>query len=43
LAYRYFKVNGDDGHMYFIRHDAITSRWELSRTDLREGDCTDTR
>lgn len=26
---RYFKVKGDDGHLYMLRHDEATDRWEL--------------
>jgi hypothetical protein len=28
--HRYFKVRGDDGHTYVVRHDVITGRWELA-------------
>jgi hypothetical protein len=28
--HRYFKVEGDDGAMYLIRHDVIGDRWELT-------------
>jgi hypothetical protein len=28
--HRYFKVEGDDGAMYLIRHDVIDDRWELT-------------
>ena len=28
--HRYFKVKGDDGHTYVIRHDVIAGRWELA-------------
>ena len=28
--YRYFKVEGDDGRRYILRHDAETQHWELS-------------
>lgn len=28
--HRYFKVEGDDGHTYIIRHDTSADRWELT-------------
>lgn len=28
--HRYFKVRGDDGSIYILRHDASTSTWELT-------------
>jgi hypothetical protein len=28
--HRYFKVKGDDGHLYIIRHDTAADRWELT-------------
>jgi hypothetical protein len=28
--YRYFKVRGDDGARYIIRHDVETGHWELT-------------
>ena len=30
--HRYFKVEGDDGQRYVLRHDAETLHWELSHT-----------
>ena len=27
--HRYFKVRGDDGGIYILRHDEPTDRWEL--------------
>jgi hypothetical protein len=27
--HRYFKVRGDDGNTYIIRHDAAADRWEM--------------
>jgi len=33
--HRYFKVKGDDGATYIIRHDAATDRWELTLYDSR--------
>jgi hypothetical protein len=29
-AHRYFKVKGDDGDEYIIRHDALSGDWELT-------------
>jgi hypothetical protein len=29
-AHRYFKVRGDDGGTYIIRHDATADAWELT-------------
>jgi len=28
--YRYFKIKGDDGGTYILRHDEISSNWELT-------------
>jgi hypothetical protein len=28
--HRYFKVRGDDGAIYLLRHDAASGRWELT-------------
>jgi hypothetical protein len=28
--HRYFKVRGDDGGIYILRHDAVGDRWELT-------------
>ena len=27
--HRYFKILGDDGALYILRHDAVDGRWEL--------------
>ena len=27
--HRYFKILGDDGATYIIRHDTVSGRWEL--------------
>ena len=27
--HRYFKVRGDDGATYIIRHDSVSGQWEL--------------
>ncbi len=29
-AHRYFKVRGDDGATYILRHDTAAARWELT-------------
>lgn len=31
--HRYFKVRGDDGGIYMLRHDARADRWELTMFD----------
>lgn len=28
--HRYFKLRGDDGHVYVIRHDVESQSWELT-------------
>ncbi len=28
--HRYFKVLGDDGDTYILRHDTVADRWELT-------------
>jgi hypothetical protein len=28
--HRYFKVKGDDGDVYILRHDIVTSTWDLT-------------
>jgi len=28
--HRYFKIRGDDGDVYILRHDLATGRWELT-------------
>jgi hypothetical protein len=28
--YRYFKLRGDDGNMYLVRHDERSNTWELT-------------
>lgn len=30
--HRYFKVRGDDGNTYLLRHDIEDERWELTST-----------
>ncbi len=34
--HRYFKVRGDDGDVYILRHDVRTGRWEM--TMFRRGE-----
>lgn len=29
--HRYFKLRGEDGHLYIVRHDVVTRRWQLTR------------
>jgi hypothetical protein len=36
--HRYFKVEGDDGGTYIVRHDVVEQRWEL--TMFEGGDST---
>lgn len=33
--HRYFKVMGDDGGLYILRHDVISGLWELTLFDAR--------
>lgn len=33
--YRYFKVTGDDGGTYILRHDMESNRWALTLFDAR--------
>jgi hypothetical protein len=28
--HRYFKLRGDDGDIYLVRHDTVDDRWELT-------------
>lgn len=28
--HRYFKLRGDDGGIYILRHDGVQDRWELA-------------
>ncbi len=28
--HRYFKVRGDDGGVYVLRHDTVAGRWEMT-------------
>ncbi|MFU8856232.1 MAG: hypothetical protein ACNA8S_04405 [Deferrisomatales bacterium] len=34
-SHRYFKVRGDDGAAYLLRHDCEAGRWELCHFDRR--------
>lgn len=31
--HRYFKVQGDDGGVYMVRHDVLADRWEMVMFD----------
>lgn len=31
--HRYFKLRGDDGALYILRHDAAAERWRLTMYD----------
>ncbi len=33
--HRYFKVEGDDGAIYILRHDVSSGYWELTMFDRR--------
>lgn len=33
--HRYFKLRGDDGASYILRHDVRAGRWELTMYNLR--------
>lgn len=35
--HRYFKVRGDDGHVYILRHDVLTDIWELTVFSAGDG------
>lgn len=34
--HRYFKVEGDDGGTYILRHDVASGRWEMTMFDGRK-------
>lgn len=36
--HRYFKVRGDDGSLYILRHDTLAQRWELTMYEKESGD-----
>ena len=40
-THRYFKLRGDDGGIYLLRHDTASDAWELTLYD--SGRCEDTR
>lgn len=33
--HRYFKVRGDDGATYILRHDTVAGEWDLTMFDRR--------
>ncbi len=33
--YRYFKVKGEDGALYILRHDEVRAEWELTLFERR--------
>lgn len=37
--HRYFKLRGDDGDTYLVRHDVRSEAWELTMFAARKGDC----
>lgn len=39
-AHRYFKLRGDDGGIYILRHDSATDCWELILYDSGKRDDT---
>lgn len=41
--HRYFKVRGDDGANYILRHDVATDRWELTLFDRTPDQAARTR
>ena len=38
--HRYFKLRGNDGGIYLLRHDTIKDRWEMTLYDSRRRDDT---
>jgi len=32
-SHRYFKLRGDDGGIYLLRHDTLSDRWEMTLFD----------
>ena len=38
--HRYFKVRGDDGALYILRHDISADRWELTMYDGTQPEAT---
>ena len=39
-THRYFKVRGDDGAVYILRHDEIAGLWELTLFDSGKSELT---
>lgn len=35
--HRYFKLTGDDGALYILRHDETVDTWEMTFYDVRGG------
>lgn len=35
-AHRYFKVRGDDGATYILRHDTVAGHWEITFFSARD-------
>jgi hypothetical protein len=35
--HRYFKVRGDDGDVYILRHDTSDDRWDLTMFEREHG------
>ena len=38
--HRYFKLRGDDGAIYLLRHDTLNDRWEMTLYDSGHHDET---
>jgi hypothetical protein len=38
--HRYFKLRGDDGGVYILRHDAVQGHWELTLYDSGRAEAT---
>jgi hypothetical protein len=36
IDHRYFKMLGDDGATYILRHDGARERWELTMYEARQ-------
>lgn len=34
--HRYFKIKGDDGGLYILRHDTPSDKWEITLFEQRE-------
>jgi len=39
--HRYFKIKGDDGDLYIIRHDVINQGWELTLYESAKSESSD--